>query len=151
MAPSRLLQEYNFETDYITDNNALSADIEELIGREGEIEKLLQLGAVVPCIPVKDQFISSIFLHPKSDGTWRFILNVKEFNNYVNTCHLKLEDLRTAINLMHPCCFMSRIDLKNAYYLISVKKKDRLCLYKDHEASCWLFEIFRLVIHNLFG
>uniref|UniRef100_A0A2H1W6Z8 SFRICE_006226 n=1 Tax=Spodoptera frugiperda TaxID=7108 RepID=A0A2H1W6Z8_SPOFR len=66
-----------------------------------------------------------LFLHPKSDGTWRFILNLKELNKYVNTCHFKLEDLRTAISLMHPGCFMGTIDLKNAYYLISVKKKDR--------------------------
>lgn len=86
---------------------------------------MLQLGAIEECSPKDNQFLSSIFLHPKTDGTWRFILNLKKLNNYVATCDFKLEDLRTATKLMTPGCYMATIDLKNAYYLLSIRKSDR--------------------------
>lgn len=90
-----------------------------------EIDKLLHLGAIQRCSTVKGQFLSSIFLHPKSDGSWRFILNLKKFNKFAFSTHFKLEDLRTTTKLMTPGCFMATIDLKNAYYMISIKESDR--------------------------
>lgn len=90
-----------------------------------EVNKLLQLGAIEPCEPIQNQFLSSIFLHPKADGTWRFILNLKKLNKFINTTHFKLEDIRTATRLMSPNCFMANIDLKNAYYSLSVEKPCR--------------------------
>ncbi|KAG6438798.1 hypothetical protein O3G_MSEX000234 [Manduca sexta] len=90
-----------------------------------EINKLLKLGAIVECSHSDGQFLSSIFLHPKSDGTWRFILNLKKLNNFIATRHFKLEDIRTATKLMTSGCFMATIDLKNAYYLLSITNSDR--------------------------
>lgn len=91
-----------------------------------------------------DQFLSSIFLHPKPDGSWRFILNLKKLNNFVNTVHFKLEDVRTAVKLMTPGCYMATIDLKNAYYLLSVKQSHRKYLRfifkgKLYEFTCLPF------------
>lgn len=86
---------------------------------------MLQSGAVELCSPVNGQFLSGIFLHPKSDGTWRFILNLKNLNKFISTTHFKLEDLRTVTKLLSPECFMATIDLKNAYYLLSISEADR--------------------------
>ena len=57
------------------------------------IEKLLISGAVSKCKPTQGQFLSSVFLTPKSDGSFRFILNLKHFNEFVKKEHFKMEDL----------------------------------------------------------
>lgn len=104
-----------------------------------EINKLLELGAIEVCSPVNGQYLSSIFLHPKSDGTWRFILNLKKLNKFIKTVHFKLEDGRTAMRLMTPGCFMATVDLKNAYYLLPVNKSDRKYLRFQYQDTLFEF------------
>lgn len=48
------------------------------------------------CSHVAGQFLSTAFLHPKPNGSWRFTLNLKKLYKFVSTTHFKLEDLRTA-------------------------------------------------------
>lgn len=62
-------------------------DIPELIVR------LKMKGVVSECNADPDQFISNIFLVPKTDGTKRLILNLKKLNEFIDTVHFKLEDL----------------------------------------------------------
>lgn len=83
-----------------------------------EITKLLEIGAIRKCKFSEDHFLSPIFLVPKPNGTWRFILNLKKFNSFVQTFHFKMEDIRTAIKLLFPNFFMAKIDLKDAYLMI---------------------------------
>lgn len=68
----------------------------------------------------ENQFISPIFLTPKPDGTYRFILNLKKLNTFINTTHFKLEDIRTARDLMQPNCHMATLDLKDAFHLVPI-------------------------------
>lgn len=65
-------------------------------------------------------FISKIFLVPKPDGRNRFISNRKELNEFLQPVHFKLEDARTCMKLIQKDSFMATIDLKDAYYLISI-------------------------------
>ena len=58
------------------------------------------------------EFISSIFVRPKKDGTNRMILNLKDLNQHVQYFHFKMETLIDAIRLMTPNCFMGSVDLK---------------------------------------
>lgn len=90
-----------------------------------EVHHLLQIKAVRPCDPVEGQFISSIFLVPKSNGGMRFILNLKKLNKYIHAEHFKMEDTRTAMKLMTPHCYMVNLDLKEAYFLVPVYKQHR--------------------------
>lgn len=92
---------------------------------ENEIKKLISKKVIVECNPVEGQFLSSYFLIPKKDGSFRFVLNLKKLNSFINTNHFQMEDLRTAIKLVNKGCFMTSIDLKDAYYLISVAKESR--------------------------
>lgn len=78
------------------------------------------MGAVLPCEDKPGQFLSKIFLIPKSDGKFRFILNLKSFNKFVDNRHFKMEDYRTATKLMSRDCFMACVDLKDAYFLINM-------------------------------
>ncbi|EZA52648.1 hypothetical protein X777_08539 [Ooceraea biroi] len=52
----------------------------------------------------------------------RFILNLKQLNLFVEIEHFKLEDLRTACRLLEPNMLMATIDLKDAYFLIPIKR-----------------------------
>ncbi|XP_044598702.1 uncharacterized protein LOC123274954 [Cotesia glomerata] len=89
---------------------------------QSEIDRLLSIGAIVEAEEVPDQFLSSFFLVPKSDGQQRFILNLKKLNTFIAAEHFKLEDLRSACSLLEQGIFMGTIDLKDAYFLIPVWK-----------------------------
>lgn len=89
------------------------------------IEDLLSLGAISKCEPCKGQYLSSIFLVPKPNGKMRFILNLKQLNKFIDTQHFKLEDLRTALKLVSKDCFMAKLDLKDAYFLIKIHPDHR--------------------------
>lgn len=104
----------------------------------------MSLGAIVECSPCENQYLSSIFLVPKPDGSKRFILNLKQLNRFISTSHFKLEDIRTVLKLVNPGYYMGKLDLKNAYFLIPISCKDRKYLrfvFKDvlYEFTCLPF------------
>ena len=69
--------------------------------------------------------ISPIFARHKKDGKYRLILNLKEFNQWVSYQHFKMDTLHTITCLMTKNCFMASIDIKDAYYSISIQKTYR--------------------------
>lgn len=89
------------------------------------INKLISIGAVSKCVPCKGQFISSYFLVPKPNGKDRFVLNLKKLNKFIDTAHFKIEDLRTALKLISQGCYMSTIDLKDAYFLVKMHPESK--------------------------
>ncbi|XP_074102142.1 uncharacterized protein LOC141529496 [Cotesia typhae] len=98
---------------------------QELAGIQSEINKLLMKGAIKEVKEVPGQFLSPFFLVPKPDGQKRFILNLKGLNKFIDVEHFKLEDLRSACNLLERDIFMGTVDLKDAYFLIPVWKLHR--------------------------
>lgn len=84
------------------------------------INKLLEINAISICEPDPQQFLSSVFLVPKPDGSKRFILNLKNLNKFVKTVHFKMEDYRTASKFITKDCFLASIDLQDAYFLIPI-------------------------------
>lgn len=89
------------------------------------IENLLELGAIVECEPQRDQFISNIFLIQKPNGSYRFILNLKQLNKFVVNYHFKMEDFRTASKILPNNGYMATIDLKESYLLVPVATEHR--------------------------
>lgn len=89
------------------------------------LQKLLTVGCIEYCCPIEGQFISSYFLIKKPNGEDRFILNLKKLNTFIQAPHFKLEDHRTVLKLLNKGYFLSKIDLKDAYYLVSIREKDR--------------------------
>lgn len=108
------------------------------------IDQLLGMGAIKRARECKGQFISKIFLTPKKDGQFRFILNLKSLNKFVANKHFKLEDFKTVKNLIKKDCFMATMDLKDAYFLVPVQKRFRKYLRftfqnKLYEFNCLPF------------
>lgn len=111
----------------------------EIQSLEVELNKLYKIGAIQSTKNVKGQFISTYFLVPKPNGSDRFILNLKKFNDFVITEHFKMEDIRTAINILEKNDFMCSIDLKDAYFLIPVSQSDRKYLRFIYNGTTYEF------------
>ena len=90
-----------------------------------EIEKLINKGAVEFCNDQPDQFLSPYFLVPKPDGTHRFILNLKKLNEFIDTDHFKIEDLKMATSLISKFDYLGNVDLQDAYFSIPIHKVSR--------------------------
>lgn len=89
------------------------------------IEILSAKGAIQKCNDCNGQFISSIFLTLKPDGSSRFILILKKLNTFIKTEHFKRENIRTARDLMQQDCYMATMDLQDAYYVIPIAEELR--------------------------
>ena len=89
---------------------------------DNEISKLLQKGVVKPPYHEEGEFISPIFVTPKSDGGYRLILNVKSLNEYIDIEHSKMHGLKEILKLVKRNCYMAALDIKDAYYSIPVEE-----------------------------
>ena len=56
---------------------------------ESGVEKLLSKGVIEPARHEQGEILSNIFIRPKTDGTYRLILNLKEFNKNVSITILR--------------------------------------------------------------
>ena len=95
----------------------------QIVGKE--IEKLVDKQVLELAKSEQGEYISPIFLVPKKNGTFRLILNLKEFNQNVQYCHFKMETLTAALNLIKQDCLMASVDLKDAYYGVPVYEEFR--------------------------
>ena len=93
-----------------------------------EVKKLLSEAVISVCEPVLEQNVSPVFTCPKKDGTFRMILNLKKINKDVTYKHFKMESLQSALQLISPNCFMTSVDLKDAYYSVPIDDHDRIYL-----------------------
>lgn len=100
-------------------------DFHEEIIIDKEIDKLLDIGVIEEAKHEEDQFISPIFTRPKKDGEHRMILNLKDLNMSVEYHHFKMDTFETVLKLVKPNCFMASIDLRHAYYSVSIFKPHR--------------------------
>ena len=104
-----------------------------------EIAKLLSKGVIKPSKPCDGDFISTIFVRPKKDGSYRLILNLKPLNEFVAYYHFKMDTLHAALKLMRPGCFMASVDLKDAYYSIPVAEEDQIFLKFEWQGNYFQF------------
>ena len=88
-----------------------------------EIKKLLSLQVLEKVEHEEGEFIPTIFLRflrKKKNGTYRMILNLKEFSKSVKYHHFKMETFESAIKLIKTDCFIVSIDIKDAYYSVPI-------------------------------
>ncbi len=87
---------------------------------DAEIKKLLEKGVLVQSSHEHDEFISTIFVRPKSDGSHRMILNLTKLNEYLEYHHFKMDSIYTITHMMTPGCYMAKLDIKDAYYSVPI-------------------------------
>lgn len=69
----------------------------------------------------------------------RFMINLKDLNEFICLSHFKMEDMRTVCRLIIPGKFMGTIDLKDAYFLIVINKSDRKYLRFTFQGKIYEF------------
>ena len=77
------------------------------------MSKLLNKGVLEKTEYAEGDFLSTIFVQPKKDGSYRMILNLKPLNEFVSYYHFKMDTIQTALKLMCPGCFMASVHLKS--------------------------------------
>ena len=116
------LSEIPFQSTRNAQTHFTSAET-EIIGFE--IAKMLDKGIIETVAHEPNEILSNIFTRPKKDGTHRVILNLRKFNKSISYYHFKMDSLPTILKLIDKNCFMACIDLKDAYYSIPIRQRDR--------------------------
>ena len=87
---------------------------------QNEIDKLLTKRVIKETTRCTGEYISSIFIHSKKDGTYRLILNLKNLNDQVEYHHFKMDTLQSAIRPMKQNSYMASVDPRDAYYSVTI-------------------------------
>lgn len=103
------------------------------------ISKFLEKGIVVKSSHEEGDFISSIFLRPEKDGSFRMILNLKDLKTFVRFHHFKMDSIHTCSQLKRPRCYMASIDLRDAYYSGPIAKEHQKCLKLMWQGNMYQF------------
>lgn len=90
---------------------AIKCSSVEAANIDSQISLFLEKGIIIESSQEHEQFISTIFLREKKNGSFRMILNLKELNTWINYNHFKMDSIHTCIQLMKPHCFMGSDDL----------------------------------------
>ena len=133
-------------TDFIGDppsyslcrQNSISKEHETMIDKE--ISKLVAKNVKTSHEP--GEFISPIFSVPKKNNQVRLILNMKRFNEHVKSYHFKMDSIRTTLSLMTTGCWMASLDLKDAYYSVSIDKAYQKCLKFSCKGNLFKYTVY---------
>ena len=112
---------------------------EEQHAIDAEIEKFLAKQIIEISVTEPVQIVSPIFLRPKKEsGAFRVIFNLKHLNQSVTYRKFKMDTLESAIKLMKPGCFMTSVDLQDAYYSIPVSP-----LFRKYLKFAWRGQLYQ--------
>ena len=90
-----------------------------------EIPRLLEKGAIEEVPTRRQGFYSRLFLVPKKDQQMRPVINLRPLNNFLRHEHFKMEGIHTVKDLLRQGDWLTRIDLKDAYFAIPIHTQDR--------------------------
>ena len=111
----------------------------EMSAAREHISELLAKNAVVKSNREEGDFLSNVFLCPKKDGGYRMILNLKEFNKYVDKIHFKMETLQSILHLVTPQCWQTILDLQDAYLTVPVKFAHQIFLKFTFQGQIYMY------------
>ena len=100
-----------------------------------EIKSLWQKSVTKESQHEEGKLISSIFLVPKSEDSFRIILNLKRLNENMPYIRFKMETIKSILTLVKPNCYMAKVDIKDAYYSVPILRKN-LLIYRPSNGLC---------------
>ena len=119
----------------------LSFPQEETRSLTEEVVKMIEKGAisVVPREQKAKGFHSQLFCVPKKDGGKRPIINLKGLNSFVETVHFKMEGIHMLKDILRPGDWMTKVDLKDAYFMIPMAPSQRRLLRFQWQGTVYQF------------
>lgn len=105
-----IVHEIEFESEPCEGCNRIPINFN---GKEREIiSKLLEnfesKGVIVESEHEVGEILSHIFIRPKSDGTYRLILNLSRLNDHVDKTTFKMETLKSALHMIRKGVFLRK-------------------------------------------
>ena len=98
-------------------------------------------GVIASTTRAPNDYVSSIFTRTKKDGSYRMILNLKTFNEFLKFKHCKLESIEDALDLITEGCYFGSVDLKDAYYSIPIHEN-----YQKYLKLFWKEEYYQYIV-----
>ena len=103
------------------------------------LKKFEDKGVIAKSEHEDGEIISHIFIRPKTDGSYRLILNLSKLNEHVEKITFKMETLKSALQMIRQGCFFAKIDLKDAFYSIGINKKFQKFLKFQWQGKLYVF------------
>ena len=89
-----------------------------------------------------------MFLVKKVDGSHKMVLNVKKFNKSVEYERFKMENMSAATQMMRRGCFIASLDMRHAYYSVSIKPEFRKFLTFKWKGQLYAYTCFATGLCN---
>ena len=105
-----------------------------------EIGSMLEKHAIEETAPSGHGFLSTVFLVPKKDGGQRPVINLKSLNKFVYTEHFKMEGIHILRDLLRAGDWMTKVDLKDAYFMVPIHEEDRAFLKFSFKERTYQFK-----------
>ena len=96
---------------------------EVLVGLK--IQRMLGEGTIRSVPPIKDQFVSNVFLVDKKDSGRHPVLKLENLNTFVPYHHFKMEGLHFLKYLLKEEGFMCKIYSKDVYFNVPLNPQSR--------------------------
>ena len=84
-------------------------------------------------------FLSQLFPVPKKDEGRRPIINLKRLNSFVQTVHFKMEGIHLLKDTLKTGDWMTKVDLKDAYFMIPIASHHRRLLRFQWQGETYQF------------
>ena len=116
---------------------------QEEAGAQSQIDALLAKKAIVQIKNTTNRkgFLSNVFLCPKKDGGFHMILNLKQFNKFVQYVHFQMETLLHILALITPGCYVAVFDLKDAYLVVPIAGVHVMGPCPNHIVFVWMVQV----------
>ena len=110
------------------------------------IQSLISKGAISVVNPCPQQFISTLFLVEKGQGTGEFrpVFNLKALNRFLLKEKFKMEGLHTARSLLGKGDYMMKLDLWDPYYAVQIHPESRKYLRFQFKGTTYEFRCLPL-------
>jgi len=111
----------------------------ENVAIEQEISEMLQKGAIQVVSPMHGEFLSSVFPAKKKEEGSRPVMSLKRLNSYVTYQHFRIEGLYLLKHLVQTGDWMTKTDLKDAYFTVPLSKQNQPLLRFMHGSLRYQF------------
>ena len=106
-----------------------------------EVQDMILKGAIIEVSRTQGQYVSTIFLVTEKDGGMRPVINLKYLNHLVRYEHFQMEGLGSLLNSLVTNEFLTKLDLKDAYFTLPIHLKDRKYLRFRWRGKLFQFQV----------